>query len=477
MNRKLLAITAFVALAFVPKTRADEKQQTIKAWPIRVHLRAEGRDLAVAWGSRKASDGAIDAFIEAAGNEKAEIVLLYSKTTLNATLERVAQACKAKKVASIAVFRGDEFGVGKANRALKHATGAWVFDPAEVERHVLEGIWPEHEVQVSRFGPPELGPTIYDVERELDNSVFDMVRAFPARAVIPDGSALLVRGRQMTALGEGTITLRLRNGGGRPARTIEITAKSPSDVTWFRRCVVGRLLSNEPFASMAAPFPPKVAPTPEVPNGSLVIVGGGGLPADVTKKFIDLAGGPDALVVVLPTAQPDPLKPDAEAGFLRKAGCKNVVVIPGRKLEDVEDPKNLELVAKAGGVWFGGGRQWRFVDAYENTKMHKAFFAVLNRGGVIGGSSAGATIQGDYLCRGSPLQQHRHHVRGLRARPRLFARRRHRPALRPAQALRRHDAADEDVPAAARHRPRRGDGHRGAGPRRGRDGQGRGALL
>jgi cyanophycinase len=28
---------------------------------------------------------------------------------------------------------------------------------------------------------------------------------------------------------------------------------------------------------------------------------------------------------------------------------------------------------------------------------------VLRRGGVIGGSSAGATIQGDYLCRGSPL--------------------------------------------------------------------------
>jgi cyanophycinase len=27
----------------------------------------------------------------------------------------------------------------------------------------------------------------------------------------------------------------------------------------------------------------------------------------------------------------------------------------------------------------------------------------LRRGGVIGGSSAGATIQGDYLCRGSPL--------------------------------------------------------------------------
>lgn len=47
-----------------------------------------------------------------------------------------------------------------------------------------------------------------------------------------------------------------------------------------------------------------------------------------------------------------------------------------------------------------GGRQWRLVDAYKNTKVEKMLWAVLERGGVIGGSSAGATIQGSYLARG-----------------------------------------------------------------------------
>src|SRR5262249_54164845 len=61
------------------------------------------------------------------------------------------------------------------------------------------------------------------------------------------------------------------------------------------------------------------------------------------------------------------------------------------------------VLKKAKGIWFGGGRQWRFVDAYEGTKAHDLFRDVLKRGGVIGGSSAGATIQGDYLCRGNPL--------------------------------------------------------------------------
>ncbi|HEX4682109.1 MAG TPA: hypothetical protein VH277_05335, partial [Gemmatimonadaceae bacterium] len=56
----------------------------------------------------------------------------------------------------------------------------------------------------------------------------------------------------------------------------------------------------------------------------------------------------------------------------------------------------------ATGIWFGGGRQWMFVDAYENTKAQAEMFALLKRGGVIAGSSAGASILGDFLVRGAP---------------------------------------------------------------------------
>jgi cyanophycinase len=166
---------------------------------------------------------------------------------------------------------------------------------------------------------------------------------------------------------------------------------------------------------------PPIIAAPEVPKGALVIVGGGGMPADVTKAFIDLAGGPDALIVVLPTANPDPVPANAEATFLSRAGARNVKVLPARTLAEVEDPKNLAILKEARGVWFGGGRQWRFVDAYEGTKAEEAFRDVLRRGGVIGGSSAGATIQGDYLCRGSPLNntdvQCEGYERGLRFLP------------------------------------------------------------
>jgi cyanophycinase len=43
-------------------------------------------------------------------------------------------------------------------------------------------------------------------------------------------------------------------------------------------------------------------PVPETSRGSLVICGGGGLPGPVRQEFIRLAGGPQARIVVIPTA-------------------------------------------------------------------------------------------------------------------------------------------------------------------------------
>ncbi len=84
-----------------------------------------------------------------------------------------------------------------------------------------------------------------------------------------------------------------------------------------------------------------------MPKGSLVIVGGGGMPPEVTKKFIDLAGGPDANIVVLLTANPEG-PADEVGGFFKHAGARRTSsMLPARKLEEVEDPKNLE-VAKEG---------------------------------------------------------------------------------------------------------------------------------
>lgn len=136
-------------------------------------------------------------------------------------------------------------------------------------------------------------------------------------------------------------------------------------------------------------------------NGSLVIVGGG-LTESIGKEFIRLAGGPDAKIIVIPTAG-GMNSYDNDAGgaeAIRRFGAKNVSVLHTNDRDEANSDKFIEPLKLATGVWFGGGRQWRLVDSYRGTKAEEAFHDILKNGGVIGGSSAGATIQGSYLARG-----------------------------------------------------------------------------
>lgn len=137
-------------------------------------------------------------------------------------------------------------------------------------------------------------------------------------------------------------------------------------------------------------------------KGSLVVVGGGGAGDEILSKFIELAGGYEAPLIVIPTAGGrDNYTQDAGVSkSLRRLGAKQVVVLHTYDPKEADSPEFTKVLETAGGVWFGGGRQWRLVDAYGGTRSEDMFWDVLKRGGVIGGSSAGATIQGSYLARG-----------------------------------------------------------------------------
>ena len=127
------------------------------------------------------------------------------------------------------------------------------------------------------------------------------------------------------------------------------------------------------------------------------------MPRPVLDKFIELAGGPEAKIIVLPTSMPDPISSDYGKKMFESVGATNVVVLRDRNKKDVEKESFLTHIKEADAIWFGGGRQWRFVDAYEHTKALPLMHDVLSRGGVIGGSSAGASIQAEFMVRGNPL--------------------------------------------------------------------------
>jgi cyanophycinase len=136
-------------------------------------------------------------------------------------------------------------------------------------------------------------------------------------------------------------------------------------------------------------------------HGALVIAGGGTLGPAIITRFIELAGGPAAPVVVIPTASEDVKDGWLGKSVLARAGMTNLTALHTRSHAEADRERFVEPLRRARGVWFDGGRQWRLVDSYLGTRTERELFALLGRGGVIGGTSAGATIQGSYLVRGA----------------------------------------------------------------------------
>lgn len=174
--------------------------------------------------------------------------------------------------------------------------------------------------------------------------------------------------------------------------------------------IIGLLVISSIKSYSQTPITIKETPTRHGPDkGSLIIVGGGGATPEIWNKFTELAGGKDkARIVVITAAAGDSgfYKMDAVELVKKETGIKNVTLLHTNSLTEANSEKFVAPIKAATGIYFVGGRQWRIADSYLNTLTHKAFQEVLERGGVISGTSAGASIQGSFLWRGDTKGAH-----------------------------------------------------------------------
>lgn len=210
---------------------------------------------------------------------------------------------------------------------------------------------------------------------------------------IDEGTAVLIRGRELSVLGNSQALLVLAPAAGHDERVVRLAAGDAADLVSWQRAARDRTRGA---------WPPATCRPPRVPGrGALVLAGGGPLDG-IVERFVALAGGAEhARIVLLPAAAPtggDPVM----AGELQRLGVRDVVTLGVRHPDEVDDGA-LGALAAATGVWLGGGRQWRLVDAFEGTAVPDAIRGVLERGGVVGGTSAGATALGEFMVRGDPL--------------------------------------------------------------------------
>jgi cyanophycinase len=138
-------------------------------------------------------------------------------------------------------------------------------------------------------------------------------------------------------------------------------------------------------------------------HGSLVLKGGVGNDPAIDAAFVALAGGPASRIVVIPTAslsdyQMPPGMLDRLGQRMRQSlGVSEVTVLHTHDRARANAESFVAPLRAANGVWFLGGFPPLLVQAYLGTKTETAIRELLDRGGVVGGESAGAMIQGAWL--------------------------------------------------------------------------------
>ncbi len=138
-------------------------------------------------------------------------------------------------------------------------------------------------------------------------------------------------------------------------------------------------------------------------KGHLLIIGGGKKPLYMMQKFIELAGGSKAKIMVIPNASSVPLE---EYGYEKEefvnAGCKSINCL-FCNTEQANADSNIEKLKNITGIYFSGGDQSRLTHDLLGTKLLSMIKQIYNKGGVVGGTSAGAAVMSRVMITGNEL--------------------------------------------------------------------------
>jgi cyanophycinase len=134
-------------------------------------------------------------------------------------------------------------------------------------------------------------------------------------------------------------------------------------------------------------------------RGYLFIVGGGPQSAAMVQRFVDLAGGKKAKIVVFAMASSDgKASGEEKAEDLRKLGADaHAYYIDQDEANSDSMQTNMQGVT---GVWFGGGDQVLLTKALLGTRVEKAIHQRYEAGAVVGGTSAGAAVMSNPMLTG-----------------------------------------------------------------------------
>ncbi len=453
MNHKSRILSLILLPVLGLTLAAQTFDERMSDWPLDHKINGS----IVATGDLDPSKEILDLFLQLAGDDKAKIVVIGSAPGMTgveienrpwdqvASYDRVRLLILIGRSAKDSELREVESSISDA---ISDASGVWIqtgrddlaFENQEILIQVADGLRDVIDrkgvIFASGRAAAMLGPLDLNVYRMHGEQNMPMVKRgmnlFPSAIIATDfdqqrrnailsalasnprsvgigiekGTAIVLRGRAIRAVGKGHATFMLMANERRPLR-VQSIKQAPGrranpydylvDLTAWRRDAIDRTIET---------FPPLEPQTPNVPNGTLMMVGGGGLPEGLMDKFVEMAGGVEARLIYVPCTPRDEISRRdnrlIEAWNQLGVSAADVLHTKDRNKAHT-DESFLEPLKTATGIWFGGGRQWNFSDSYYGTEAHRLMKKVLERGGVIAGSSAGATVQARYLARANPL--------------------------------------------------------------------------
>jgi cyanophycinase len=138
----------------------------------------------------------------------------------------------------------------------------------------------------------------------------------------------------------------------------------------------------------------------------MLLCGGNAMPNSILKTFYEKGGHSLGRLAIIPTAS---LRADSGDFSLSLAVWKEfawgaIDIAHAHSREAASDASVLDVIRNATAVWIAGGDQQRLVDRYQNTPVHEELRNLIRRGGVLGGTSAGAAIVSQIMIAGGITQ-------------------------------------------------------------------------
>jgi cyanophycinase len=148
--------------------------------------------------------------------------------------------------------------------------------------------------------------------------------------------------------------------------------------------------------------PERLAPTTDGgPVGPVMVIGGAEDKLGervILSRFVEFAGGDQARIAVISTAS---ALGDAATELYRqifaRVGAVKVMGLRPETREEANDPRMIEALKDATGIFMTGGNQLRLSSVIGGTKLGAAILDAHGRGVVVAGTSAGASAVATHM--------------------------------------------------------------------------------